>query len=50
MRKNSLTESEIYTFAFEMGIQLLQALKVVHQAGYVHGDMKPDNICVKELP
>lgn len=50
MRKSSLTETEVYTFAFEMGIQLLQALKVVHQAGYVHGDMKPDNICVKELP
>jgi hypothetical protein len=30
MRKNSLTEQEIHTFAFDMGIQLLQALKVVH--------------------
>jgi len=30
MRKNSLTESEVYTFAFDMGIQLLQALKVLH--------------------
>lgn len=50
MRKNTLTEEKIYVFAFDMGIQLLQALKVIHQAGYVHGDMKPDNICVKEIP
>lgn len=50
IRKNRFTEQEAYVFAFDMGIQLLQALKVIHQAGYVHGDMKPDNICVQELP
>lgn len=50
MRKNKLSKQEASVFAFDMGIQLLQALKVIHQAGYVHGDMKPDNICVRELP
>ena len=50
MRKNKLSKQEASVFAFDMGIQLLQALKIIHQAGYVHGDMKPDNICVRELP
>ena len=49
MRNHNLSQAELYVFAFEMGIQLLQALKVIHQAGYVHSDMKPDNICVREL-
>lgn len=31
-----------------MGWQILQALQVLHWEGYVHQDMKPDNICVKQ--
>lgn len=50
MRNKVFSDQEAYVFAFDMGIQILQALKVIHQAGYVHGDMKPDNICVRELP
>jgi len=50
MSQNTLIGEESYIFAFDMGIQILQALKVLHRAGFVHVDMKPDNICVKELP
>lgn len=32
--------------AFEMGIQILSALQILHKGGYVHCDLKPDNICV----
>ena len=36
-------------FAFDMMSQLLVPLKLLHQAKYVHGDIKPDNICVRPL-
>ena len=35
-------------FAFDMGLQILKALFVLHSAGYVHSDLMPDNICVRE--
>jgi serine/threonine protein kinase len=35
-------------FAFDMGLQILKALFVLHSAGYVHSDLKPENICVRE--
>ena len=31
-----------------MGTQILSALQILHNGGYVHCDLKPDNICVKE--
>ena len=34
--------------AFDMGTQILNALQILHNGGYVHCDLKPDNICVKE--
>jgi serine/threonine protein kinase len=34
--------------AFDMGIQILNALQILHNGGFVHCDLKPDNICVKE--
>lgn len=46
-RGNFSTQQKI-GIAFEMGWQILQALQVLHRAGYVHQDMKPDNICVKQ--
>jgi serine/threonine protein kinase len=35
--------------AFDMLRQILQPLKILHKALYVHGDIKPDNICVSKL-
>tara|TARA_B110000285_G_C14935617_1_gene519421 strand:+ start:199 stop:663 length:465 start_codon:yes stop_codon:yes gene_type:complete len=29
-----------------IGVQVLKLLEQLHEAGYVHGDLKPDNICV----
>ena len=31
-----------------MGTQALKALKVIHDAGYSHNDVKPDNLLVVE--
>jgi serine/threonine protein kinase len=49
VQTNRFYGTQAFVFAFDLGIQILQALKVLHQAGFVHGDMKPDNICVREL-
>lgn len=35
-------------FAAEFLRQGIKALKTIHGVGYSHGDIKPDNICVKE--
>lgn len=32
--------------AFDMLNQILNPLRCLHRANYVHGDIKPDNICV----
>jgi serine/threonine protein kinase len=32
---------------FDMLRQLSEPLSVLHRAGYVHGDIKPDNICMR---
>ena len=32
----------------EIGIQLLQCVENMHSAGYIHGDIKPDNIMLNE--
>jgi len=35
-------------FAADMLRQTIIALKTLHGLGYSHGDLKPDNICVRE--
>jgi serine/threonine protein kinase len=34
-------------FAADMLRQSLMALKTLHSLGYSHGDIKPENICVR---
>ena len=34
--------------AFDMFYQLLAPLEMIHKANFVHGDIKPDNICVRK--
>jgi serine/threonine protein kinase len=31
----------------QIGIQLIDRLEVLHKLGFVHLDLKPDNICVQ---
>lgn len=31
-------------------LQLLDCVQRLHEMGYVHGDMKPDNICLSVCP
>ena len=35
-------------FAADMLRQSIMALKVLHKNGYSHGDLKPENVCVRE--
>lgn len=32
---------------FDMIAQLVEPLALLHQMGFVHGDIKPDNICIR---
>ena len=41
-----LSESEV----LRMGIELCRGLEACHVQGIVHGDIKPDNILVREMP
>ena len=41
-----LSESEV----LRMGIELCRGLEACHVQGIVHGDIKPDNILVREVP
>jgi serine/threonine protein kinase len=34
-------------FAADMLRQVIPSLKTLHSLGYAHGDIKPDNICVR---
>ena len=31
----------------QIGLELIRTLNLTHQAGYVHGDIKPDNVIDK---
>jgi serine/threonine protein kinase len=35
-----------YFSTLKMGIQLIERLREVHNLGYIHRDMKPENICL----
>lgn len=35
-------------FAADMLRQIIMALKTLHSLGYSHGDLKPENVCVRE--
>ena len=35
--------------AAQIGIQLLNALEIIHEKGYLHCDIKPDNFMVQGL-
>lgn len=35
-------------FVFDMAVQILNALRILHQGGFAHIDIKPDNICVTQ--
>ena len=37
-----------YNLVFSMGIQIIEALEQLHSAGYVHCDIKPQNILLKD--
>ena len=41
-----LTKNDVYGF-FEGFANILQAVKVLHEAGYFHHDIKPDNILIQ---
>ena len=30
----------------QLGVQLIDRLKSLHEIGYLHMDLKPDNICI----
>ena len=42
-----LSKSEKMLFVFEMLRQLIPALKKLHDLGFSHGDIKHENICVR---
>ena len=35
-------------FAADMLRQLIMALKTLHELGYSHGDLKPENVCARK--
>lgn len=35
--------------ALDMGIQMVDALKQLHEIGYIHNDIKLDNICYEPI-
>jgi serine/threonine protein kinase len=50
LRHNSEKQREEFAFwcgqqAIEMGIQMLSALRQLHSIGFLHNDIKLDNIC-----
>jgi len=42
------TKEERLAFASEMVRQITVALKTLHELGYSHGDLKPENICARK--
>lgn len=41
-----MSDAEVY----QLGIQMVRQLEVVHKAGYVHADIKPENILIGQEP
>lgn len=44
-----LTPFQRACMMFDMIRQLIAPLKMLHNAGYTHADLKPDNICFKVI-
>lgn len=34
--------------AYAITLQLLSSVEALHELGYIHGDIKPENICLAE--
>ncbi|EGD82598.1 CK1/VRK protein kinase [Salpingoeca rosetta] len=46
---NNVVNSKIPTAsALAITLQMQEALRYVHERGYIHGDLKPENICIDE--
>ena len=45
---NLKDRTERVHFAADMLRQIIMALKTLHGVGYSHGDMKPENLCVRQ--
>jgi serine/threonine protein kinase len=46
----TLTEFDRMCIAFDMLRQIIWPLSKIHQVGFVHGDIKPENICMRPWP
>lgn len=44
---SKISKSQKLIFVLDMMRQMLKPLQVLHKNGYVHSDIKPQNICMK---
>lgn len=47
---NQLSYYKKACIIFDLLRQIIWPLRELHQAGFVHGDIKPENICMKPWP
>ena len=45
MARNPLKKLK-FLYKIQLGIQILQSLKLVHEAGFVYNDLQPQNIII----